>query len=36
MNSNKDLNFWFALIIILVAIFLLVAVYFDWLGVIFL
>ncbi|MDH5794024.1 MAG: hypothetical protein OEZ18_05645 [Candidatus Bathyarchaeota archaeon] len=35
MNSNKDLNFWFALMVILVAIFLLVAVYFDWLGVSF-
>jgi len=35
MNSNKDLNFWFALMMILVAIFLLVAVYFDWLGVSF-
>jgi hypothetical protein len=35
MNPSKDLNFWSALMIILVAIFLLVAVYFDWLGVSF-
>ncbi len=35
MNSKEDLNFWFALVIILVAIFLLVAVYFHWLNVSF-
>jgi hypothetical protein len=35
MHSAKDLNFWFALIMILVAVSLSVAVYFDWLGVSF-
>ncbi len=35
MNPNKDVNFWSALIIILVAISMLVAVYFDWIGVSF-
>ena len=35
MNANKNLTFWLALMIILVAIFLSVAVYFDWLGVSF-
>jgi len=35
MNSNKDLIFWSALMIILIAVFLLVAVYFKWLSVSF-
>jgi len=35
MNSKKDLNFWFALVTIFVAILLSVAVYFHWLSVSF-
>ena len=35
MNSKEDLNFWFALVMIFLAIFLLVAVYLNWLSVSF-